>query len=191
MCSPIKSGTHRKPPDESLKITTKRPRASRLQKITNAPTAREKENFTMIYKTIAKCPHCGQEHEVEVEVLRGHLAEMDIATMTDEELKRAAASERSRMNRAREEHSARMDEINAEYDKRGLNRRSKLDELRNKPIEELTTDELKRVISAENSVRSACEKSGEEFTNAEKFKAYKREYKRRQALAMLESLDKE
>ena len=72
----------------------------------------------MIYKTIAKCPHCGQEHEVEVEVLRGHLAEMDIATMTDDELKRAAASERSRMNRAGEEHSARMDEINAEYDKR-------------------------------------------------------------------------
>lgn len=83
----------------------------------------------MIYKTIAKCPHCGQEHEVEVEVL--------------------------------------------------------------KPIEELTTDELKHVISAENSVRNACEKSGEEFTNADKFKAYKREYKRRQALAMLESLDEE
>ena len=145
----------------------------------------------MIYKTIAKCPYCGQEHEVEVEVLRGHLAEMDIATMTDDELKRAAASERSRMNRAGEEHSARMDEINAEYDKRGLNRRSKLDEIRNKPIEELTTDELKRVISAENSVRNACEKSGEEFANAEKFKAYKREYKRRQALAMLESLDEE
>ena len=145
----------------------------------------------MIYKTIAKCPHCGQEHEVEVEILRGHLAEMDIATMTDEELKRAAASERSRMKRAGEKQSDRMNEINAEYDKRGLNRRSKLDELRNKPIEELTTDELKRVISAENSAKIACEKSGEEFANAEKFKAYKREYKRRQALAMLESLDEE
>ena len=145
----------------------------------------------MIYKAIAKCPHCGQEHEVEIEVLRGHLAEMDITTMTDEELKRAAASERSRMSCAGEERSDRMDEINAEYDKRGLNRRSKLDELRNKPIEELTMDELKRVISAENSVKNACEKSGEEFANAEKFKAYKREYKRRQALVMLESLDEE
>lgn len=145
----------------------------------------------MIYKTIAKCPHCGQEHAVEVQVLRGHLAEMDIATMTDEELKRAAASERSRMNRAGEKQSKRMDEINAEYDKRGLNRRSKLDELRNKPIEELTTDELKRVISAENSVRNAAEKAKEVYPNEQKFKAMKREYKRRQALAMLESLDEE
>lgn len=156
-----------------------------------ASTARRKGEFTMIYKTIAKCPHCGQEHEVEVEVLRGHLAEMTVSEMTDDELKRAAASERSRMNRAGEEHSARMNEINAEYDKRGLNRRSKLDELRNKPIEELTTDELKRVISAENSVRNTCEKSGEVYPYMEKFKAYKREYKRRQALAMLESLDEE
>ena len=116
----------------------------------------------MIYKALVKCPHCGQEHEAEIEIIRGHLAEMDIATMTDDELKRAAASEHSRMNRAGEEHSARMDEINVEYDKRGLNRRSKLDELRSKPIEELTIDELRRVISAENSVRNACEKSGEE-----------------------------
>ena len=145
----------------------------------------------MIYKTIAKCPHCGQEHEVEVEVVRGHLAEMDITTMTDDELKRAASSERSRMSRAGEKQSVRMDEINAEYDKRGLNRRSKRDELRNKPIEELTTDELKRVISAENSVKIACENSGKEYANAEKFKAYKREYKRRQALAMLAALDEE
>ena len=121
MYTPNKIGvytTPKKPPDEYLKIDTKRREASRLQKLTKAPTAREKENFTMIYKTIAKCPHCGQEHEVEVEVLRGHLAEMDIAAMTDEELKRAG-----------EKQSDRMDEINAEYDKRGLNRRSMLESL--------------------------------------------------------------
>ena len=48
-----------------------------MEKLTKAPTAREKENFTMIYKTITKCPYCGQEHEVEVEVLRGHLAVLE------------------------------------------------------------------------------------------------------------------
>lgn len=145
----------------------------------------------MIYKALVKCPHCGQEHEAEVEILRGHLAEMSVSEMTDDELKRAAASERSRMSRAGETQSERMDEINAEYDKRGMNRRSKLDELRNKPIEELTTDELKRVISAENSARNAAEKVGEVYPYEEKFKAMKREYKRRQALAVLASLDED
>lgn len=145
----------------------------------------------MIYKALVKCPHCGQEHEAEVEILRGRLAEMNIEEMTDDELKRAAASERSRLSRTGAETSERMQAINAEYDERGLNRRSKLNELRNMPIEKLTTDELKRVISAENSVRNACEKSGEEYANAEKLKAYKKELKRRQALAMLENLDEE
>lgn len=128
----------------------------------------------MEYTFIFKCPHCGKEHEEKVEINSEFLHTTAPADFSDTDLRRAVAAEKSAIKRATDKgetpNTERLAALNAELDKRGMNRRSLVDELRQRDPRTLTDEELDRVAAADTAAKSNIRRTyekGAELTAAD------------------------